>query len=247
VRPVRNVNLHIAKLTLFNLLSGADLLLTWRLIRRGQGLVYECNPIASAWLSSFGWAGLVAFKLAMMATIGFLAILISVRHPKVSGRILLFGCLVTAAVVIYSCYLTHLIGVEFADIWDDDTRALDDSDFLFDLQRRESHRQLLAQLRGRLIDGRSSLDQAVAELEGFKDVPNPPWLRVYEERCPGLSHREYLAQHLLYHTMAELTLSSAEATRFSARVQGQYQAAFGRPLPVPLPRISNIQIAAKKE
>jgi Domain of unknown function (DUF5658) len=124
VRPVRNVNLHIAKLTLFNLLSGADLLLTWRLIRRGQGIVYECNPIASAWLSSFGWAGLVAFKLAMMATIGFLAILISVRHPKVSGRILLFGCLVTAAVVIYSCYLTHLIGVEFADIWDDDTRAL---------------------------------------------------------------------------------------------------------------------------
>lgn len=119
---MRIVNLHIAKLALFNLLSGADLLLTWRLIRRGQGLVYECNPIASAWLSSFGWAGLVAFKLAMVATIGFLAILISVRHPKASGRILVFGCLITAAVVLYSCYLTHLIGVELADVWDEDWR-----------------------------------------------------------------------------------------------------------------------------
>jgi hypothetical protein len=246
---VRVVNLHIAKLTLFNLLSGADLLLTWRLIRRGEGLVYECNPIASAWLSCFGWAGLVAFKIAMVGTIGFLAILISFYRPKVSGRILLFGCVVTAAVVLYSCYLSHWIGVEFAGLADEDTGLLEDQEFANRLKKREIYREFMAHLRGRLIDGRSSLNQAVDELERFGEIPNPAWLRIYQQRCPGLSRREYLAQHLLYHTIAELNVEPAQAARLALQVENQYHAAFGKPFPFPLLKVPTrtVQVAAKKE
>jgi hypothetical protein len=208
---VRAVNLHIAKLTLFNLLSGVDLLLTWRLMRRGDGLVYECNPIASASLSCFGWTGLVAFKVAMVGFIGFLAILISIHRPRASGRILVFGCVVTAAVVLYSCYLTHLVGVEFADLRDEDTGALTGAQFACRLKNRELCRERMAHLRIQLIAGRATLNQAIDELERLEDMPNPPWLRIYEQRCPGLSYREYLAQHLLYHAIADLSAEPAEA------------------------------------
>jgi hypothetical protein len=245
---VRVVNLHIAKLTLFNLLSGADLLLTWRLMRRGDGLVYECNPIASASLSCFGWTGLVAFKVAMMGIIGFLAILISIHRPRASGRILVFGCVVTAAVVLYSCYLTHLVGVEFANLRDEDPEALTDAQFACRLKNRALCREVMAHLRIQLIAGRATLNQAIDELERLEDMPNPPWLRIYEQRCPGLSYREYLAQHLLYHAIADLSTEPAEASRLSLQVESQYQAAFGRPFPVPLKMMSGaFQIAAKKE
>jgi hypothetical protein len=245
---VRVVNLHIARLTLFNLLSGADLLLTWRLMRRGDGLVYECNPIASASLSCFGWVGLVAFKVAMVGIIGLLAVLISIQRPRASGRILLFGCVVTAAVVVYSCYLSHLVAVEFADLQDPDAGALTDAQFARHLKNRELRREIMDRLRTRLIAGQATLNQAIDELEKMEDMPNPPWLRIYEQRCPGLSYREYLAQHLLFHAMADLSSEPSETSRLSLQVESQYQAAFGKPFLVPLKVISGgVQIGAKKE
>jgi hypothetical protein len=245
---VRVVNLHIAKLTLFNLLSGADLLLTWRLMRRGDGLVYECNPIASASLSCFGWAGLVAFKVAMVGIIGLLAILISIHRPRVSGRILVFGCVVTAAVVLYSCYLTHLVAVELADLQDEDAGALTDTQLTCRLKNRELRRQVMARLRVQLIAGRASLNQALDELERLEDTPNAPWLQLYEQRCPGLSYREYLAQHLLCHAIADLGAEPAETSRLSLQIESQYQAVFGKPFPGSLKVISGgLHIAAKKE
>src|SRR6516162_2363051 len=148
---------HVSKLVLFSLLSGADLWMTWRLLRQGGGLIYECNPVASAWLTCFGWAGLVAFKLAMVCFIGVLAIFISLYRPRASGGVLMFGCAVTAGVVLYSFYLSHLIANHTAELVAEAAAQQTLADASAQQQRREVYRQFMERLRGDLIAGRSSL------------------------------------------------------------------------------------------
>jgi hypothetical protein len=96
---------HPFRLTLFTLLSVADLGLTYALIRDGEGQVYESNPIAAAWLSSYGWAGLVLFKVAIILIVAALVALVSLSRPRTGGHILTFACIMVAAVVGYSSHL----------------------------------------------------------------------------------------------------------------------------------------------
>lgn len=90
---------------LYGALSLADLCLTWFLIHTGQGTFYESNPIAGAWLSAYGWAGLAFFKLLCVALVVVVSLLLALRIPKAGRRILTFACVVTAAVNIYSLVL----------------------------------------------------------------------------------------------------------------------------------------------
>src|SRR5437588_12828510 len=53
------------KLYLFAVLSAADFVMTWWLLRHGDGVVYESNPVANWWLGRFGWTGLAGFKGAV--------------------------------------------------------------------------------------------------------------------------------------------------------------------------------------
>src|SRR5262249_41553021 len=53
---------HCRKLLLFLLLSLTDLWLTWFLVQRSDGAVYEGNPVAAWWLSRYGLPGLALFK-----------------------------------------------------------------------------------------------------------------------------------------------------------------------------------------
>src|SRR5437868_15457445 len=101
------LKIHSLKLIIFLLLSGADLFLTWQLLRQSGGQFYESNPVASAWLATYGWIGLIIFKVAMVAMIGLLAIYISLYRPRTSNFILVFACLVTGGVVLYSSVLKH--------------------------------------------------------------------------------------------------------------------------------------------
>jgi hypothetical protein len=97
--------IHPFRLLLFTFLSLADLCLTYALIQDGDGQVYESNPIAAAWLSSYGWSGLILFKLVIIAIVGTVAAFVSVSHPRAGGRILTFACLAVAVVVAYSTHM----------------------------------------------------------------------------------------------------------------------------------------------
>jgi hypothetical protein len=101
---------HPGRLFLYAVLSLLDLVLTYRLMQSSGGHVYESNPIANAWLSKYGWAGLTAFKMASMGLVSMAAILISVRHPQMGARVLTFACSAVAAVVLYSCSLLNFFG-----------------------------------------------------------------------------------------------------------------------------------------
>jgi hypothetical protein len=97
---------HPLRLTLYAVLSAADLGLTYALIRQGEGDVYESNPIAEAWLSSYGWVGLAVFKLVIVLIVAAVAAFVSLSRPRTGGHILTFACLAVAVVVGYSVHLS---------------------------------------------------------------------------------------------------------------------------------------------
>jgi hypothetical protein len=113
LRIMRLKTLRIGQLLLYAALSLVDLALTYRLLERGGGHVYESNPVANAWLSAYGWMGLAAFKLACMALVISVATLLLVRRPRAADHLLLFACTAVALVVLYSCSLVGFFGKGF--------------------------------------------------------------------------------------------------------------------------------------
>lgn len=89
----------------FAALGLADLALTFRLIEGGAGVVGEGNPVAAAWLDSFGWAGLILYKADLVLSVGLLCAYVSVRRRRLAVAALRFGCAATACVVLYSCWM----------------------------------------------------------------------------------------------------------------------------------------------
>jgi hypothetical protein len=95
----------LAGLVLFALLSLTDFVQTYALITRGDGAVYEANPVANAWLESHGWGGLAAFKLGAVAVFVGAAVLLAMRRPRAGAGVLALGCLALLSVTIYSSRL----------------------------------------------------------------------------------------------------------------------------------------------
>jgi hypothetical protein len=226
-------HLHVRKLLLFNALSLADFVLTWRLVRQTDGQVYESNPVANAWLTTYGWIGLVVFKAAMVGLISILAVLIAWYRPRTSGRVLGFACLVTGLVVAYSCYLVRLTGGH-ADEPQAEAMTPAPPEFVSlggDARRDRDYRILICRLSGDLIEGRLGLREAVDELTDRGGLAGAAWLETYRLRFPGHTDREYLAAHLVQFTLNSPRGTPTRAPDLAMRLDAQYQEAFGKPLP----------------
>jgi hypothetical protein len=102
--------IHPGKLTAYVTLSFADLFITYALLHSSQGTFYESNPIANAWLTSYGWGGLAAFKLTAMLLVSGVAAYVSLSRPQMGGRLLGFACCAVAFAVVYSCVLANIFG-----------------------------------------------------------------------------------------------------------------------------------------
>jgi hypothetical protein len=100
----------VGRLTLFALLSLADLCLTWVLLRHAGGAIYESNPIANAFLMRFGWAGMILFKVADVLFVTWLVVLLSLYRPEAGRRVLTVACTMVGVVAIYSGFLVTRIG-----------------------------------------------------------------------------------------------------------------------------------------
>src|SRR5438132_14279001 len=93
--------IHSGKLVTYVTISFADLYLTYSLIQNSHGAVYEGNPIANAWLTTYGWKGLAAFKVSAMLVVAAVAVYVSLHRPQMASRLLGFACCAVGFVVIY--------------------------------------------------------------------------------------------------------------------------------------------------
>jgi hypothetical protein len=222
-----SVLVHPRKLVLFTLFSLADLVLTWLLLQRGDGVVYESNPVAGWWLAAFGWAGLAGFKVGTVLLVTALAILISRHRPLVGGRVLDFGCSLLAVVIGYSCYLAHL-----------DTRAEETPREASELaqanarmeaetNRGAEYRSLMQELTGDLIASRCSLVEATTRLRNNAKAKDPNWLDRLQ-RCYGrTNNEECLAINLIVQSLSQQRDDPAATARLFRRLETEFRASYG--------------------
>lgn len=88
--------------TIFILVNVLDIFMTYVLIRFGG---VEANPIARFFLNRWGFAGMIFFKLGMVAFVTVLAQVIAVRKLQTARRLLQFGTVIVAIVVVYGLIL----------------------------------------------------------------------------------------------------------------------------------------------
>jgi Domain of unknown function (DUF5658) len=100
---------HPLALLCYLTLGLADLGLTLYLVKGSNGRVYEGNPVASAWLTSYGSLGLAAYKALAMTLFAGCVMLVSLRHPQTGKRLLRVACVITGGVVVYSAFLATSI------------------------------------------------------------------------------------------------------------------------------------------
>jgi hypothetical protein len=98
----------VTLLAAYAALSVLDLVLTSLLLAYSGGRIYESNPIAQEWLTSYGWRGLVAFKVLASGMVAGTSVLISRYRPLLARLILALGCVVMVGVVLYSGRLLDL-------------------------------------------------------------------------------------------------------------------------------------------
>jgi len=190
---------------LFAALGLIDLGLTCHLLRISSGHIYESNPLAQWWLARWGWAGLVAFKLVLIALATAAIALVARSRPRVAARVLTFSCLATLVVIVYSCSLLRSIPRHagmFPLLHDEaglaaEGRGLDDR-----LRQVKAYRLVLSQAAEELLAGRSTLDAAVARLAATRRGQDPAWLTNLRKVYPGRSDAGCLAATLLDHARA---------------------------------------------
>jgi hypothetical protein len=95
---------------LFLLVSVLDVMMTYLMLSDvpepdGRAMFYESNPVARWFLAGWGLNGIVAFKFTMVAVVEVIAQIVALRQLQVGRRLLEFGTLIVALVVIYSMYL----------------------------------------------------------------------------------------------------------------------------------------------
>jgi hypothetical protein len=221
--------IHPRRLLLFLLLSLSDLLLTWLLVERGGGAVYESNPVADWWLGSYGWAGLAAFKLLTVLVVVGLTVLVSRARPRSGGLILSVACSVLALVVGYSCYLVGG-GARAADEPDPAQFArlrAEEASLDAEWQKSEEYRATLDQLSADLAAGRCSLTEATAQLGSTPKGQEPRWLRQLHVCFPEATDGECLAINLSLHTVMSARDDPAEAEHLARRLGQELTASFG--------------------
>ena len=218
---------HPRKLLLFLLLSLSDLGLTWLLVERGGGAVYESNPLADWWLSRYGWVGLAAFKvLTVLAVVGLTAV-VSRSRPRAGGLILSVACSALALVVGYSCYL---VGGRAAGEPESAELARIDAETAHieaEWDKSREYGRMLQQLSTELAAGRCSLTEATAQLGGTRRAQDPVWLHRLHTLLPARSDEECLATGLALHSLASVRDDPAEAERLARRLERDLAANFG--------------------
>jgi hypothetical protein len=95
---------------LFLLVNVLDVMMTFLMLSDvpepdGRAMFYESNPVARWFFDHWELSGIVAFKFTMVAVVEVIAQVVAMRQLQLGRRLLEFGTLVVALVVLYSMYL----------------------------------------------------------------------------------------------------------------------------------------------
>jgi hypothetical protein len=226
--PLAWSTFHPAKLALFAVLSVADLFITWQLVQASGGNVYESNPVANAWLASFGWTGLAIFKALAMIMVAASAVYVSLYRPRTGGRIMTFACTATLLVVVYSCYLC-LHPEPLGAATSHETFNAEQKGRMLDKEmcRQKQYHALLKQLGADLLAHRITLHDAVEQLAQTEKARNPQWLAVLHRTYPGRSDKECLAIHLVSHALSTVPHDRGQRQALADQFEAEYQTTFG--------------------
>jgi len=225
--------LPLGKLSLFALLSGADLFLTWRLVQQSGGQVYESNPLANWWLRQYGWLGLAAYKgLAVAVVLGLWAVVVRYR-PRIGHGMLTFACSAVAVVVLYSSLLAGFLKVQPDDPKPEELRQVRRQSAWLDCQVNQYHQYtvLLNRLRDEVLAERCALPEAVSGLGCSEKGQNPTWLDKLRRRYAGCSDEECLAANFLESIASSLSQQPAFGERVIRRLEAEFVGVYGRPSP----------------
>jgi hypothetical protein len=185
-------------LSLFAVLSVADLGLTWWLLRDGSGEVYEANPIAAQILESAGWLGLACFKGLVVGMVLGLLVFVARSRPRLAHAAVRLGCVLMILVVGYSGALVagspviepesrrHLREQQKRSVELDEQAA-----------RSQAFRHCLQRLAAKIARGERSLSDAVVELGQEPSTSDPDWLRLVHRLNPDLTLEQFLHKRLL--------------------------------------------------
>jgi hypothetical protein len=223
--------LHL--LTLFVLLSGADLWLTAYLLGDPAAAAYEANWLAAHVLGRYGFGGLVVYKGVLVALVGAVIWLVGSRHLPAARCLGAFACTATGLVVLYSLALVAgltpqpaLVKVRELATVERERQALD--------QRFELHKAVSAVLdhwQTDLAAGRCTLSEALAALSTW-DVARR--LARLVENCYPDAHAsddEYLAAMVVRGTLCLLRVEgSAPARGRAERLLAGYLKRYGTTL-----------------
>jgi hypothetical protein len=227
--------LHLRKLLLFAGLSLADLALTWLLVRRSGGRVYEANPVAGWWLEHHGWLGLAGFKAGLVLLVIVLTLLISRYRPHFGGLLLGFACSVVTGVLVYSVALAGLVNRHeetelppVVETHEQYTERMDES-------REYGH--LMDRLAEDLMTGRCSLTEAVARLGCTRKGHDAAWIRQLHICFPDRTDAQCLASNLITYTICPLAKNPPAARKVEQRLSAEFRSAYG----VPFIRINELQ------
>ncbi len=219
------------RFTLFVVLSFADLFLTWRLLHRG-GDMCESNPVARWWLYSFGWAGLVGFKLGIVALVAGLVAVTARFRPRAAGRVLTFGCAALLAVVAYSCYLHRHSQTTAGAAPPPDLAAATAQRERLD-ERIDGYGRYwaeLTRLSEELGARRCTLAQATERWANCDVSRDPVRLRRLHSRFPGRTDAECLSIKVLEVTLSDWKNDPA-ARELAERLEAEFRTCYGRPSP----------------
>jgi hypothetical protein len=90
----------VAGLAFYAGLSLTDFTLTFVIIREGIG--YESNPVAEAWLHLHGWKGLAVFKALSALVFGATVAVIARHRPRTAAALVVVGCVALLLVIRHS-------------------------------------------------------------------------------------------------------------------------------------------------
>jgi hypothetical protein len=223
-------------LVLYALLSALDLGLSWWLIRTGDGLVYEANPLTGWLLHRQGWFGLSVFKGGSIFVVGGACVVLARRRPRAAAWVLAFACLAVGAVVLYSAGLAAHVGRPEAN---------PDAAELVELRRHglalegklangAAYRDVLWRLACDLAGNRLSLAEAARRLEQSQELQGWNVLPYLRQRFHGRPDIQCLAT-VLIESAVRYEKDTAAARKLCARLEAEFLATYGKPAP-PIPK-----------
>jgi hypothetical protein len=202
-------------LTLFVLLSVADLLLTGYLLGDPAADAYEANWLAAHVLGQYGFGGLVVYKGLLVALAGAVIWRVGSHHLSAARCLGAFACAATGLVVLYSLALVAGLAPKAPATEIRDVATLEREQLALGrrLELRKAFSAVLERWQTDLASGRCTMSEALAALSTWDEARR--LARLVACWCPGsdASDDEYLAAMVVRGTLCLLKLEGSGPAR----------------------------------